>query len=286
MERLPTWLRRRLPEGEVYFKTRKLLRDLNLFTVCEEAKCPNVGECWGNGTATFMIMGDICTRKCGFCAVAHGRPLPLDPHEPVRVAEAAKTMNLTYVVITSVTRDDLPDGGAYHFLRTVQAVKEALPDAGVEILIPDFKGREENLRVLLEDPPSVINHNVETVRKLYRKIGRPPEFYDRSLSVLEFYSKNGIIVKSGLMVGLGETMEEVLKTMDDLISAGVRILTIGQYLRPSRQNLPVDKYYSPEEFEELKQKALSKGFIGVESGPLVRSSYRAEELYREVSGIL
>lgn len=286
MERLPSWLKRKLPGGEVYFKTRRLLRDMNLFTVCEEARCPNVGECWGEGTATFMIMGDICTRKCGFCAVAHGRPLPLDPDEPRRVAEAAKEMGLSYVVITSVTRDDLPDGGAKHFLETVKAIKRALPKAGVEILIPDFQGREENLRVLLESPPSVLNHNVETVKGLYRKIGRPEEFYDRSLSVLKFYSEQGIIVKSGMMVGLGETLEQLLETMEDLVKAGVRILTIGQYLRPSRNNLPVEKYYTPEEFEALKERAIKIGFIGVESGPMVRSSYRAEELYREVSGIL
>lgn len=286
MERLPAWLKRKLPGGEVYFKTRKLLRELNLFTVCEEARCPNVGECWAKGTATFMIMGGICTRKCGFCAVSHGKPFPLDPDEPGKVAEAAKQMGLSYVIITSVTRDDLPDGGAKHFLETVKAIKKALPKAGVEILIPDFQGREENLKILLESPPTVLNHNIETVKGLYRKIGRPEEFYDRSLSVLKFYSEQGIIVKSGMMIGLGETLEQILEALEDLVKAGVHILTIGQYLRPSRNNLPVEKYYAPEEFEALKERAIEIGFIRVEAGPMVRSSYRAEELYREVSGVL
>lgn len=286
MERLPAWLKRKLPGGEVYFKTRKLLRELNLFTVCEEARCPNVGECWAKGTATFMIMGGICTRKCGFCAVSHGKPFPLDPDEPGKVAEAAKQMGLSYVIITSVTRDDLPDGGAKHFLETVKAIKKALPKAGVEILIPDFQRREENLKILLESPPTVLNHNIETVKGLYRKIGRPEEFYDRSLSVLKFYSEQGIIVKSGMMIGLGETLEQILEALEDLVKAGVHILTIGQYLRPSRNNLPVEKYYAPEEFEALKERAIEIGFIRVEAGPMVRSSYRAEELYREVSGVL
>jgi len=285
MRRLPSWVKKRLPEGEVYFKTRRLLRELHLFTVCEEARCPNVGECWGKGTATFMIMGEICTRKCRFCAVAHGNPSPLDPDEPYRVAEAARRMGLSYVVITSVTRDDLPDGGAKHFSKTIKAIRDTIPEAGIEVLIPDFGGKEENLRVILESPPSVLNHNIETVKELYRKIGRPQSFYSRSLKVLKFYSEHGLIVKSGMMVGLGESKEQILVAMEDLLEAGVKILTIGQYLQPTKNNLSVEKYYLPDEFNELKEIALAKGFSGVESGPLVRSSYKAEELYREVSGL-
>ena len=285
MRRLPSWVKKRLPEGEVYFKTRRLLRELHLFTVCEEARCPNVGECWGKGTATFMIMGEICTRKCRFCAVAHGNPSPLDPDEPYRVAEAARRMGLSYVVITSVTRDDLPDGGAKHFSKTIKAIRDTIPEAGIEVLIPDFGGKEENLRVILESPPSVLNHNIETVKELYKKIGRPQSFYSRSLKVLKFYSEHGLIVKSGMMVGLGESKEQILVAMEDLLEAGVKILTIGQYLQPTKNNLSVEKYYLPDEFNELKEIALAKGFSGVESGPLVRSSYKAEELYREVSGL-
>ncbi len=286
MERLPLWLKRKLPEGQVYFKTRKLLKDLGIFTVCEEARCPNISECWGKGTATFMIMGDICTRNCGFCAVTHGNPLPLDPTEPKRIAEAASRMGLNYVVITSVTRDDLKDGGAEHFAKTIKTVGKTLPLAGIEVLIPDFGGDRQNLSLLLDEPPSVLNHNIETVERLYRKIDRPKEFYKRSLSVLDYYGKNDLLTKSGIMVGLGEEKEEIFKVMDNLLDVGVKILTIGQYLRPSKDNLPVEKYYTPEEFRELKGIALSKGFLGVEAGPLVRSSYRAEELFIEVSNIL
>ncbi len=286
MQRIPPWVRRKLPGGEVYFRIRKILRERGLHTVCEEARCPNVSKCWGEGTATFMIMGDICTRKCGFCAVKHGRPMPLDPQEPVKVAEAAAEMGLSYVVITSVTRDDLPDGGASHFLTTVKEVRKALPEAGVEVLIPDFGGREENLEVLLQEPPSVLNHNIEVPFSLYPKIGRPRSFYRRSLGVLEYYGKKGLITKSGIMLGLGEKDEDVREALRDLVNVGVKILTIGQYLRPGFENLPVERYYSPEEFEGWKEIALGMGFLAVESGPLVRSSYRAEELYREVLNLL
>ncbi len=286
MQRIPPWVRRKLPGGEVYFRVRKTLRRRGLYTVCEEARCPNVAECWGAGTATFMIMGDICTRKCGFCAVKHGRPFPLDPQEPKKVAEAAAELDLSYVVITSVTRDDLPDGGARHFLNTIEEVRKALPSAGIEVLIPDFAGKEENLRVLLEEPPSVLNHNIEVPISLYPKIGRPENFYRRSLKVLEFYAKNSLITKSGIMLGLGESEEDIVTALKDLVNAGVKILTIGQYLQPGFENLPVEKYYSPEEFEGWKKVALGLGFLAVEAGPLVRSSYRAEELYREVLGLL
>ncbi len=286
MERVPPWVRRKLPGGETYFRIRKILRKRGLHTVCEEARCPNISTCWGGGTATFMIMGDICTRRCGFCAVNHGKPAPLDPEEPRKVAEAAREMGLSYVVVTSVTRDDLPDGGAHHFLKTVEEIKKLLPRAGVEVLIPDFQGREDNLKVLLENPPSVINHNIEVPRKLYTKIGRPKNFYGRSLRVLEFYAGKGMLTKSGLMVGLGEEKEDIETTLKDLINAGVKILTVGQYLRPGFENLPVERYYYPQEFQELKDLARRMGFLAVEAGPLVRSSYKAEDLYSEALNLL
>ncbi len=286
MERVPPWVRRRLPGGKIYFRVRKILRKRGLRTVCEEARCPNISHCWGEGTATFMILGEVCTRRCGFCAVKHGRPAPPDPDEPRRVAEAALEMGLSYVVITSVTRDDLPDGGAHHFLHTIEEVKKLLPSAEIEVLIPDFAGREENLKVLLQSPPSVINHNIEVPQRLYPRIGRPRGFYNRSLKVLEFYAKEGLITKSGLMVGLGEKIQDIKLALKDLVNSGVKILTIGQYLRPGFENLPVDRYYYPEEFQELKEIAKGMGFAAVEAGPLVRSSYRAEELYSEVLNFL
>ncbi len=281
-QRKPEWLRVKLERGSSFFKTERILKKLNLNTVCREARCPNRGECWSRGTATFMILGSVCTRACAFCAVEKGKPSPPDPEEPARLAEAVNLMGLKYVVITSVTRDDLPDGGAGHFLATIRAIRGKAPDVKVEILIPDFKGKDENLSLILESPPDVLNHNIETVERLYPYVNRNKSLYNRSLRVLEFYSSRGLLTKSGIMVGLGETTEELKKTFSHLLSAGVKVLTIGQYLQPTKKHLPVSRYYSPEEFQQLKEMALDMGFRAVVSGPLVRSSYMAERLYDEI----
>ncbi len=278
--RKPEWLRVKFKRGETFFETRRILKSLNLHTVCEEARCPNIGECWSRKTATFMIMGDICTRNCAFCAVTHDKPLPPDLQEPERVAEAAAKMGLKYVVITSVTRDDLPDGGARLFLETVRQLRSKIPGVIVEILIPDFQGKEENLSIILESPPDVLSHNIETVKRLYPLVKRPESYYERSLKVLDFFAKKGLLVKSGIMVGLGESLEDLEEAFKDLLKAGTKLLTIGQYLQPTRNHLPVDKFYTPAEFDFLKEKALKMGFKGVMAGPLVRSSYMAETLYR------
>lgn len=278
MSTLPSWIKRRFPPQEEWERVQKLLRTLALHTVCESARCPNLGECFRRGTATFLILGNVCTRSCRFCAVGKGIPLPPDPEEPERVAEAAKRLYLKHVVVTSVTRDDLPDGGAGHFAATILAIRQALPQATVEVLVPDFQGSEEALDTVLAARPEVLNHNLETVPRLYPLV-RPQADYARSLRLLE-KAKNkapGILTKSGLMVGLGETRKEVEEVLRDLRKARCDIVTIGQYLRPSVHHLPVASYVPPEEFEYYREYALRLGFSGVASGPFVRSSYKAEE---------
>jgi len=278
MSSLPSWIRRRFPPQEEWERVERLLRSLSLHTVCESARCPNLGECFRRGTATFLILGDTCTRSCRFCAVKKGIPLPPDPEEPRRVAEAARTLNLRHVVVTSVTRDDLPDGGAEHFAKTIQAIRECLPQATVEVLVPDFQGSAEALEVVLAACPDVLNHNVETVPRLYPLV-RPQADYARSLELLRRTKVRypGILVKSGLMVGLGETQKEVEAILWDLKEVGCDVVTIGQYLRPTAWHLPVAAYVPPEVFAYYREYALRLGFRGVASGPFVRSSYRAEE---------
>jgi lipoic acid synthetase len=275
-ERKPWWLRARMPGGPAYARTRGLLSDLRLTTVCQEALCPNIGECWAHSTATFMLMGESCTRSCGFCAVKHGATEPLDPLEPSRVAAAAARLDLKHVVVTSVNRDDLPDGGARHFAATAVAVKQMVPDCAVELLIPDFQGSELALRTVVESPVDVLDHNTETVPRLYPTV-RPGSKYPRSLELLSRAKRMrpDLLVKSGLMAGLGETDEELLAVFADLRAAGCDILTVGQYLRPTREHLPVRRFVSPGEFAALRERALALGFHHVEAGPLVRSSYHA-----------
>jgi len=274
----PEWLKVRAPGSENYHRLKTLMRGLGLHTVCEEANCPNIGECWHHGTATFMILGDTCTRSCGYCNVVHGAPKPPDPQEPVKVASAIHALDLSYVVVTSVDRDDLPDFGASHFARTILETRARIPGCRLEVLIPDFQGNDAALRTVLDAGPDVLNHNIETVPRLYRT-ARPGGRYDRALGVLRRAQEMApaIPTKSGLMVGLGEEWDEVVATLRDLRAAGCRIVTIGQYLRPSAANLPMMRYYTPAEFGELKRIALDFGFGHVESGPLVRSSYHAHE---------
>jgi lipoic acid synthetase len=277
----PPWLRRRIPSGSTYQDVQRLLKDTSLHTVCREACCPNLGECYSRGTATFLILGDRCTRNCRFCAVSHGVPLPPDPDEPARVAEAVEKLGLRYVVITSVTRDDLPDGGAGIFSQTIRMIRRRTPASMVEVLIPDFQGNREALKTVLEGRPDVLNHNVETVPRLYPTV-RPGAVYRRSMELLR-QARNlnlSIPTKSGFMLGLGETSEEVRQVLRDLLDAGCRILTLGQYLQPSQDHLPVERFIRPEEFEEWKQTGLAMGFAGVASGPFVRSSYHAHELFQ------
>ncbi len=274
----PEWLKVRAPGSENYHRLKGLMRTLGLHTVCEEANCPNIGECWHHGTATFMILGDTCTRSCGYCNVIHGTPTAPDPHEPAHVASAIETMSLAHVVITSVDRDDLPDYGAGHFARTITETRARIPECSVEVLIPDFKGDENALRTVLDAGPDILNHNIETVPRMYR-LARPGGRYDRALQLLDRSRRYapGIPTKSGIMVGLGEEWDEVVSTLRDLKEAGCQIVTIGQYLRPSLANLPMSRYYTPAEFAELKRIGLDLGFGHVESGPLVRSSYHAHE---------
>jgi lipoyl synthase len=274
----PEWLKVRAPGSENYLRLKGLMRTLGLHTVCEEANCPNIGECWHHGTATFMILGGTCTRSCGYCNVTHGAPGAPDAAEPVKVASAIHAMALDYVVITSVDRDDLPDFGASHFAQTIRETRARVPSCRVEVLIPDFQGHESALRIVLDARPDVVNHNIETVPRLYRT-ARPGGRYDRALQLLDRSRTIApdIPTKSGLMVGLGETPDEVIQTLRDLCAVGCRIVTIGQYLRPSLANLPMDRYYAPSEFAEFKRIGLELGFGHVESGPLVRSSYHAHE---------
>jgi lipoic acid synthetase len=272
----PKWLRVKLPTGENYRKVRGLVDQHKLHTICESGNCPNMGECWGEGTATFMILGNICTRSCGFCAVATGRPLAADPQEPERVAESIRLMGVKHAVITSVDRDDLPDGGSTIWFNTVAAVRRVSPGTTMETLIPDFAGKWENLQRIIEAAPEVVSHNLETVRRLTKQV-RIQAKYDRSLEALLRLKQGGMRTKSGVMLGLGETEEETLETIDDLASVDVDILTLGQYLQPTPKHLPVASFITPEKFAEYKEYALSKGFRYVESGPLVRSSYHAEK---------
>ena len=274
----PAWLKVRAPGSENYVRLKGIMQELKLNTVCEDARCPNIGECWHHGTATFMILGDVCTRACSYCAVAHGRPNELDTAEPARVAEAVARMGLQYAVITSVDRDDLKDGGASIFAETIRQTRARMPDCRIEVLIPDFQGLEASLQAVLDAGPDVLNHNIETVPRLYR-MARSGGKYPRSLELLDRSRryKPAIATKTGIMLGLGEEIDEVITVFDDLRRAGVSILTIGQYLRPTEGHTPMVRYYHPDEFADLKRIALAKGFVHVESGPLVRSSYHAHE---------
>ncbi|TVO76588.1 lipoyl synthase [Sedimenticola selenatireducens] len=278
MPRKPSWIRVKMPSGERVNEIKKILRQSKLSSVCEEAACPNLGECFSHGTATFMIMGDICTRRCPFCDVAHGKPLPLDPAEPTELAEAVKAMKLRYVVITSVDRDDLRDGGAAHFVNCIRALRDTNPETQVEILVPDFRGR---IGVALDAfdaiLPDVFNHNLETIPRLYRQ-ARPGADYQGSLDLLAQFKERhpNVQTKSGLMLGLGETNDEVLAVMQDLRNHNVNMLTLGQYLQPSRDHLAVERFVTPEEFDQLRQQGEAMGFANVASGPMVRSSYHAD----------
>jgi lipoyl synthase len=271
----PDWLKVRVPLGERFSDLKRLIDGQGLHTVCEEARCPNMAECWNAGTATFMILGDVCTRSCGFCAVKTGRPEGLDLQEPFRVAEAIRTMGVRHAVITSVNRDELPDGGAAVFAETIRQTRLVNPSITVEVLIPDFRGVAWALEIVMAAKPDILNHNTETVPRLYM-IVRPQAKYERTLELLKRARAGGMVTKSGLMLGLGETMEEVLEVMKDLFAAGCYILTLGQYLQPTKDHLPVERYVHPDEFRWLKGKGISMGFRHVESGPLVRSSYHAE----------
>jgi lipoic acid synthetase len=274
----PTWLRAKAPSGDNFHNLKKLARGLGLHTVCESAQCPNIGECWNHKTATFMLLGDICTRRCGFCAVPKGRPEPIDWDEPRRVAEAVATLGLKHAVVTSVNRDDDNIGGAKVFAETIREIRELTPDCRIEVLIPDFQGLDDALKIVLDANPDVLNHNTETVPRLYRVV-RSGARYERTLTLLANAKKfsPGMVTKSGVMVGLGESSEELVEVFRDLGNRGVDILTIGQYLRPSKDHLPIARFYAPEEFQYLKDEALRFGFRHVESGPMVRSSYHAHE---------
>jgi lipoyl synthase len=283
--RKPDWLKRRLPAGPAYEQVRGLLERSRLHTVCQEAHCPNIWECFSRGTATFLIMGPNCTRACRFCAVGHGRPAPVDPHEPIHVAEAVLEMGLTYIVVTSVTRDDLPDGGGGVFAETIREIQQRVSRAAVEVLIPDFQGDRDALKVVMNARPAVLNHNIETIPRLYPRV-RPGADYGRSLDILRWAGEEdaSIPTKSGLMLGLGESKREVEETFADLLDAECRILTLGQYLQPSKEHLPVERYVEPDEFDRWREKALDMGFRAVASGPFVRSSYQAEDLWRRAGG--
>lgn len=272
----PSWLRVKLPTGETYKKVREIVSEHKLHTICESGHCPNMGECWGEGTATFMILGNICTRSCGFCSVATGKPEPVDPFEPVKVAQSVKLMNVKHAVITSVDRDELKDGGATIWADTVRAIRHQSPGTTLETLIPDFAGKWDNLQQIIDVAPEVVSHNIETVRRLTKGVRKQAK-YERSLEVLKRLNDAGIRTKSGMMLGLGESKEEVVESMDDLINVGVKVLTLGQYLQPTPNHLPVFEFIHPDLFEEFRELALDKGFMYVESSPLVRSSYHAEK---------
>lgn len=282
--RRPNWIKVRAPSGETYEWLQSLMRKKALHTVCEEAGCPNMGECWGSGTATFLMMGDVCTRTCGFCDIKHGAPEALDWLEPERVAQAVKAMDLKHAVITSVNRDERRDGGAPIFAMVIKRIRQLHPGCSIEVLIPDFKGSLEALRIVMEARPEILNHNVETVPRLF-KLVQPQDHYEWSQATLTNAKKLApdVLTKSGIMVGLGETMDEVKEVMCDLRAWGVEIVTIGQYLQPSRKHLPIERYYTLEEFAELKEYGMGIGFKWVESGPLVRSSYHAAEQVRALS---
>ncbi|MBP1654312.1 MAG: lipA [Bacteroidetes bacterium] len=284
-ERRPEWLKVKVPLGERFTELKHLMTGQRLHTVCEEAHCPNVAECWNAGTATFMILGDVCTRSCGFCAVTTGRPTVLDLEEPFRVAEAIRAMGVRHAVITSVNRDELPDGGAAVFAETIRQARQVNPSITVEVLIPDFRGDRWALDIVIQARPDILNHNTETVPRLYQKV-RPQAKYERSLDVIRWSKEAGMVTKSGLMLGLGESLEEVLAVMEDLRAAGCDILTLGQYLQPTKEHLPVDRYVHPDEFRALKGKGLVMGYRHVESGPLVRSSYHAAEQSPRIDTVL
>lgn len=272
----PDWLKVKLPSGNNYLEVKNLIREKKLNTVCEEAKCPNIAECWNNRSATFMILGDVCTRSCGFCNVKLGMPNELDLDEPKRVLESVIALDLKHVVITSVNRDELKDGGASIFKECVRLIRENKKDCTIEILIPDFKGDQKAFEIILQSPPDILNHNLETVPRLYHAV-RPQAKYDRSLKLIKWFKEKGLKTKSGIMVGIGETKLEVIQLMQDLIENGCDILTIGQYLQPTKFHLPVDRYVTLEEFDFYKMEGLKLGFKVVESSPLVRSSYRADK---------
>lgn len=272
----PDWLKVKLPIGQNFSDLNQLVKDSRLNTVCQEAKCPNMGECWNNRTATFMILGDTCTRSCGFCNVKLGIPNELDLDEPRRVAEAVEILQLKHAVITSVNRDELKDGGASIFAETVRLIRQQVPGCTVEILIPDFKGSETAFEIVMQNPPDILNHNLETVQRLYHAV-RPQAKYERSLELISWFKSRNLTTKSGIMVGIGEKPEEVLELMQDLIEHGCDILTIGQYLQPTKVHLPVDRYVTPDEFRMYKSEGLKLGFKAVESAPLVRSSYHADK---------
>jgi len=285
-ERKPSWLKVKAPGGPQYMRLKNLMRELDLHTVCEEAHCPNVGECWEHGTATFMILGDVCTRNCAYCAVAHGRPPKYDVSEPSRVAEAIGEMRLQHAVITSVDRDDLPDFGAYIFAETIRQIKQRLPDCSVEVLVPDFQGNEDSIRTVLEAGPDIYNHNTETVPRLYKRC-RPGGRYERVMQIFRTAKQiaPNIPTKTGIILGMGETLEEVELVMRDLRAVDVDILTLGQYLRPSENHHPIDRYVTPEEFRHMREIGMALGFRHVESGPLVRSSYHAWEQVQALEGV-
>jgi len=277
----PDWLKVKLPTGENYSDVKNLMRNQHLHTVCEEARCPNIAECWNHRTATFMILGDTCTRSCGFCNIKTGIPTKLDLDEPKRVMESVKELKLAHVVITSVNRDELKDGGASIFAETVRLIHEEMPDTTVEILIPDFRGVVEDYDIIMKNPPDILNHNLETVPRLYHVV-RPQAKYERSLELIRWFKDRYLKTKSGIMVGIGEQTEEVLQTMHDLVEHGCNILTIGQYLQPTKLHLPVDRFVTLEEFKLYKDEGLKMGFKIVESSPLVRSSYHADEQARAI----
>ena len=284
--RRPSWIRVTAPSGDTYEWLKELMQKKELHTVCEEAGCPNIGECWGSGTATFLVLGDICTRNCGFCDVMHGKPKPIDWDEPERVALAVQAMDLRHAVITSVNRDERKDGGAPIFAMIIEKIREYQPGCSVEVLIPDFKGDLDALKIVMDARPEILNHNVETVPRLFKQV-QPQDHYEWSQTVLQNAKKLDpeVLTKSGIMVGLGEEMDEVKEVMRDLVSWGVDILTIGQYLQPSRKHLPIKRYYTPEEFKELEDFGTQIGFKWVESSPLVRSSYHAAEQVRALSKV-
>ncbi len=284
--RRPDWIKVRAPGGETYENLKHLMRAKTLHTVCEEAMCPNIGECWGDGTATFLMMGDVCTRACGFCDVKHGRPAPLDWEEPERVAQAVKSMNLNHAVITSVNRDERQDGGAPIFAMVIQRIRQIHPGCSVEVLIPDFKGSLDALKIVMEARPEILNHNVETVPRLFKKV-QPQDRYEWAAATLSNAKKldADVLTKSGIMLGLGETMDEMKAVMRDQRSWDVDILTVGQYLQPSKKHLPIERYYTLDEFKELKEYGLEIGFKWVESAPLVRSSYHADRQVKALSTV-
>jgi lipoic acid synthetase len=279
----PKWIRKRVSMNEEFFETKKLVHENDLHTVCESAACPNIGECWSRKALTFMILGNVCTRSCGFCDVQTGKPLQVDEDEPRRVADALSNLDLNYVVITSVDRDDLPDGGAGIWAATIRETKKLCPDLGVEVLTPDFKGNLDDVDTVLDATPDCFAHNIETVEEMHRMV-RPQAKYERSLAVLERSSlRDDVLTKSGMMLGLGETNEQILRTMQDLVDAGVQILNLGQYLRPSPRHLPIKRWVTPEEFDDFKKAGEEMGFEHVEAGPLVRSSYRADLQAEEIA---